>query len=106
MDTDDSSISSSHRLRIGRLIFDGAEPADVAKRYGLGIEEVDAAWAFCRKELSKQFALSSEESFRLLSDGELAERRLDALRLLLDWRQALLDDQDRARNFSERADTD
>ena len=105
MDTDNSLLSDSDRLRIGRLIFDGAEPADVAKRYGLAVEEINAAWVFCRKELSKHFAKASGESFRLLSDKELTERRLETLRLLLDWRQALLDEE-RVKGFSDQTDTD
>jgi hypothetical protein len=105
VDTDDPSPSDADRLRIGRLIFDGGEPADIAKRYGLTVGEIDTAWDFCRKALSKHFAISSGESFRQLSDAELAERRLDTLRLLLDWRQALLD-QHRSRGFSNPTDTD
>ncbi len=105
MDSGNSSLSDSDRLRIGRLIFDGAEPADIAKLYGLAIEEVDAAWEFCRAELSKHFAMVNGESFCLLSNTELASRRLDTVRLLLDWRQALLD-HDRICCFSDQSDSD
>ena len=105
MDTDNSLLSDSDHLRIGRLIFDGADPADVAKRYGLTVMEIDAAWVFCREELSKHFSTASGESFRLLNDEELAERRLETLRLLLDWRQALLDEE-RVKGFSDQTDTD
>ena len=105
MDTDDPLLSDNDRLRIGRLIFDGADPVDVAKRYGLAVEEINAAWVFCREELSKHFAMASGESFRLFNEEELAERRLDTLRLLLDWRQALLD-VERVKGFSDQTDTD
>ena len=105
MDTANASLSDSDRLRIGRLIFDCAEPAAIAKRYGLAVEEVDAAWEFCRAELSQHFAMASGESFRLLSDADLAERRLDTVRLLLDWRQALLDHH-RTRCFSDQSHSD
>ena len=105
MDTDDPSLSDSDRLRIGRLIFDCAEPAAIAKRYGLIVEKIDAVWLFCREKLSKHFAVADDKPFHLLNDEELVERRLDTLRLLLDWRQALLDQQ-RARSFSVETDTD
>lgn len=104
MDTYDPALSDSDRLRIGRLIFDGADPVDVAKRYGLAVKEIDAAWVFCREELSKHFAMASRESFRLLNGEELAERRLETLRLLLDWRQALLDEE-RVNGFANQTDT-
>lgn len=105
MDTDNSLLSDSDRLRIGRLIFDGADPANVAKRYGVAVEAIDAAWVFCREELSKYFAMASGESFRLFNDEELVKRRLETLRLLLDWRQALLDQQ-RTSSFTGQTDTD
>jgi len=35
VDTANATLSVSDRLRIGRLIFDGADPVDIAKRFGL-----------------------------------------------------------------------
>ncbi len=48
--------------------------------------------------------MASGESFRLFDDEALAERRLETLRLLLDWRQALLD-AERVKDLSDQTDT-
>ncbi len=86
----ENKLADSERLQLGRLVFDGADRLQLAKRHGLSIDDVDDAWRFCREHLSRHFADQAGAEYRLLNDQELKERALDCLRLLLDWRDALI----------------
>ena len=87
---DDNPVPNHERIRLGRLVFDGADRLQIANRQGLSIDDVDDAWLFCRQQLSRHFADAAGVAYRLLEDQELRERTVDCLRLLLDWREALL----------------
>ena len=86
----DKPLPDHERIRLGRLVFDGADLPQIANRLGLSTDDVDDAWLFCREQLSRHFADSAGVAYWLLDDHELKERSLDCLRLLLDWRQSLL----------------
>ncbi len=90
MSKDDNQLPDHERIRLGRLVFDGADRLQIANRLGLSIDDVDGAWLFCRQQLSRHFADTAGVAYRLLDDQELKERSVDCLRLLLDWRQSLL----------------
>lgn len=86
----DKPLPDHERIRLGRLVFDGADRSQIANRLGLSTDDVDDAWLFCRQVLSRHFADTAGVAYRLLDEQELRERSLDCLRLLLDWREALL----------------
>ena len=89
MSAENEKLSNCERLRLGRLVFDGADVSALAERYGLAADDVEAAWQFCRQQLSLHLAKASSKDFRLLSDEELRSRSTECLRLLLDWREGL-----------------
>ncbi len=90
MSKDDNQLPDHERIRLGRLVFDGADRLQIANRLSLSTDDVDDAWLFCRQQLSRHFADTAGVAYRLLDNEELKERSLDCLRLLLDWRQSLL----------------
>ena len=90
MSKDDNQLPDHERIRLGRLVFDGADRLQIAGRLGLSTDAVDDAWLFCRQQLSRHFAHTAGVEYRLFDDQELRDRSLDCLRLLLDWRQSLL----------------
>ena len=90
MTKDDNPLPDHERIRLGRLVFDGADRLQLANRQGLSIEDVDGAWLFCRQQLSRHFADAAGTAYLLLDEQELREKSVDCLRLLLDWRQSLL----------------
>ncbi len=90
MSKKDNPLPDYERIRLGRLVFDGADRLQIANRLGLSTDAVDDAWLFCRQQLSRHFADAAGVAYRLLDDQELRERSVDCLRLLLDWRQSLL----------------
>lgn len=90
MNKDDHQLPDHERIRLGRLVFDGADRLQIANRRGLSTDDVDDAWLFCRQQLSRHFADTAGAAYRLFDDQELRERSLDCLRLLLDWRESLL----------------
>ena len=93
MSNDRKPLPDSERLRLGRLIFDGAEASLLAERHGLTVTEVDDAWLYCRERLSQHFAKGDDRPPPLLADAEFQSRAIDCLRLLLDWRDALITQQ-------------
>lgn len=99
MDDSNETISDSERLRLGRLVFDGAEPEVLAARLGLITEDVEAAWQYCRELLSQHFAAANGHDFRLLAVDELRSHTIECLRLLLDWRELVLM-HERTRHFA------
>ena len=90
MSKQDNPLPDHERIRLGRLVFDGADRLQIANRLDVSTDDVDDAWLFCRKQLSRHFADTAGVAYRLLDDQELKERSLDCLRLLLDWRESLL----------------
>ena len=90
MSKHDNPLPDHERIRLGRLVFDGADRLQIANRLGLSTDDVDDAWFFCRQQLSRHFADPAGVAYRLLDDQELKKRSLDCLRLLLDWRESLL----------------
>lgn len=90
MTKDDNPLPDHERIRLGRLVFDGADRLQLANRLGLSTEDIHDAWLFCRQQLSRHFADAAGTAYRLLDDQELRERSVDCLRLLLDWRESLL----------------
>ena len=71
-------------------MFDGAAPEALAKKHGVSVTDVNQAWFDCREKLSRHFAEKERFEYRLLNDNELQARVTDAIRMLLDWREALL----------------
>ncbi len=90
MSKHDSLLPDHERIRLGRLVFDGADRSQIADRLGLSTDDVDDAWLFCRQQLSRHFSDTAGVAYRLLDDQELTQRSVDCLRLLLDLRQSLL----------------
>lgn len=90
MTKDDNPLPDHERIRLGRLVFDGADRLQLANHLGLSTEDIHDAWLFCRQQLSRHFADAAGTAYRLLDDQELRERSVDCLRLLLDWRESLL----------------
>jgi len=87
---DNQNESIRLQLLLGRLLFDGALPTQLAERYDVSLDDVAAAWQFCQRQLSEQLANSDGSEFRLLNEDELRTRTTECLRLLLDWRDVLL----------------
>ena len=42
----DKPLPNHERLRLGRLVFDGADRLQIANRRGLSADDVDDAWLF------------------------------------------------------------
>lgn len=84
---EETDLSTSLALLIGRHIFDGASPEKLAELHNVSLESVNKAWFQCRERLSKQFAAVEEREYKLLSDNDLQARLHQTLLLLLEWRE-------------------
>ena len=85
----DPALEAQYYL-IGRLLLDGAAPADLAARFGIAREAVDEAWRVSSEQLSLDIAFRDSAPFRLRSFDELNQESRHCVRRLIEWRERLL----------------
>ena len=88
-----SPLSDSLVFLIGRRLFDGADPVSLAGRHSLSVEAVNQAGDICRERLSRHFAQLDGHEYRLLSNDDLGDRDTETIRLLLQWREAAIQEE-------------